>query len=96
MRTVRTSLDVIPNNKCGVRINQDKGLTHVIIIDRIRYYYSQNKFVCHLEQKKVSEQMRTLLEQNSIIVETILYVISNKNRCIIRTNQNKGRNKLLL
>jgi hypothetical protein len=26
---------------------------------RTIYYYSQNKFVCHLEQKKVSEQMRT-------------------------------------
>jgi hypothetical protein len=31
--TVRTSLYVIPNNKCGVRTNQNKSQTHVIIID---------------------------------------------------------------
>jgi hypothetical protein len=35
MRTiVKTSLYVILNNKCGVRTNQNKGQTHVIIIDR--------------------------------------------------------------
>jgi hypothetical protein len=36
---------VIPNNKCGVRTNQNKSQTHVITIARTRYYYSQNKFV---------------------------------------------------
>jgi hypothetical protein len=51
--TVRTSLYVIPNNKCGIRTNQNKDQTHVIIIVRTRYYYSQYKFVCHLEQKSV-------------------------------------------
>jgi hypothetical protein len=52
-KTVRTSLYVIPNNKCDVRTNQNKDQTHVIIIVRTRYYYSQYKFVCHLEQKSV-------------------------------------------
>jgi hypothetical protein len=58
--TVRTNLYVILNNKCGVRTNQKKGQTHVIIIDRTNitinrttYYYNQNKFVCNLEQKSV-------------------------------------------
>jgi hypothetical protein len=36
---VRTSLYVIPNNKCGVRTNQNKGQTHIIIC-RTRYYYT--------------------------------------------------------
>jgi hypothetical protein len=85
--TVRTSLYVIPNNKCGVRTNRNKGQTHVnyrqskillyseqlIIIAktslyvisnekmseqmrttvRMKSYYSQNNFVCHLEQKQI-------------------------------------------
>jgi hypothetical protein len=45
------------------------------------------------KQKRVSGQ---LLEQNPIIVGTILYVISNKNKCSVRTNQNKSQNMLLL
>jgi hypothetical protein len=40
--TIITKLYVIPNNKCGVRTNQNKGQTHVIIIDRKRYYDRQN------------------------------------------------------
>jgi hypothetical protein len=41
-------------------------------------------------RKKVSEQ-------NPIIVETILLcVISNKNKCSVKTNRNNGQNKLLL
>jgi hypothetical protein len=51
-KTVRTSLYVISNNKCGVRTNQNKSQTHVITIARTKYYYNHNKFVCHLEQKK--------------------------------------------
>jgi hypothetical protein len=40
--------------------------------------------------KKVSEQ-------NPIIVETILLcVISNKNKCSVKTNRNNAQNKLLL
>jgi hypothetical protein len=58
-RTVGTSLYIIPNNKCGVRTNQNKGQTHVITIARTRYYYSQDKFVCHLEQKNVRTIVRT-------------------------------------
>jgi hypothetical protein len=50
--TLRTSLYVIPNNKYDVITNQNKDQTNVVIIDKTRYYYSQNKFVCHLEQKK--------------------------------------------
>jgi hypothetical protein len=46
--------------------------------------------------KKVSEQMRTIVRTQSDLVGTILFVISNKNKCSIRINQNKGRNKLLL
>jgi hypothetical protein len=34
-----------------------------ITISRTTYYYSQNKFVCHLE--KVSEQMRTTFRTKS-------------------------------
>jgi archaellum biogenesis ATPase FlaH len=78
--TVRTSLDVIPKNKCGVRINQNKCRTHVIIIDRTSLYV--------ISKKKCQNKWEQLLEQN--------YVISNKNRCIVITNQNNGRNKLLL
>jgi hypothetical protein len=80
--TVRTSLYVILNNKYGVRTNQNKD-------------HSQNKVVCHLE-KKFQNKLEQLLEQNPIIVGTILCVISNKNKCSVRTNQNKGQNKLLL
>jgi hypothetical protein len=40
-----TSLYVISNNKCGVRTNQNKSQTHVIIIDRTIYYYSQNNLL---------------------------------------------------
>jgi hypothetical protein len=43
--TVRTILYVIPNNKFGVRTNQNKGETHVIIIDRTRYDYRQNNLL---------------------------------------------------
>jgi hypothetical protein len=43
--TVGISLYVTPNNNCGVRTNQNKGQTHVIIIDRTKYYYSQNKIL---------------------------------------------------
>jgi hypothetical protein len=40
------SLYVIPNNKYGVKANQNKGQTHVVIIrDITRYYYSQNKIL---------------------------------------------------
>jgi hypothetical protein len=52
--TVRTSLYVIPNNKYDVITNQNMGQTHVIIIDRTRYYYSQNLYVIS-NKKKMSE-----------------------------------------
>jgi hypothetical protein len=47
-------------------------------------------------KKKCQNKWEQLLEQNSIIVGTILCVVSNKNKCSVRTNQNKGQNKLLL
>jgi hypothetical protein len=87
--TVRTSLYIIPNNKCGVRINQNKGQTRVIIIARTSLYVISNK-------RKCQNKWGQLLEQNPIIVGTILCVISNKNKYSVRINQNKGQNKLLL
>jgi hypothetical protein len=61
--TIRTSLYVIANNKYGVRTKvricyyyrQNKIFSIAkqdITIARTTYYYSRNKFVCHLEQNK--------------------------------------------
>jgi hypothetical protein len=84
--TGRTSLYAIPNNKCGVRTNQNKGQKHVIIIARTRYYYIQNKFVCHLE-KKMSEQIR-------ITVRTKSYCSWNNFVCHLEQKQMYCQNKL--
>jgi hypothetical protein len=54
---VRKNLYVTPNNKCDVRTR----VRHMLLLEakqditiaRTTYYYSQNKFVCHLEQKSV-------------------------------------------
>jgi hypothetical protein len=53
----------------------EQGSEHVvIIIDRIRYYYRQNKLIIiaktrlydiSIKQNKVSEQMRTIIETRS-------------------------------
>jgi hypothetical protein len=43
--TVRTSLYVIPNNKYGVKTNQNKGQKHVFIIDRTKVYNNQNEIL---------------------------------------------------
>jgi hypothetical protein len=92
---VRTNLYVFPNNKCGVRTNQNKGQDMLLLwteqhITKARtiYYYSRNKFVWHLE-KKCRNKSEQLLKQNPIIVGTILCVILNKNKCSVKTNQNK-------
>jgi hypothetical protein len=62
-------------NTCYYYRQQD-----VIIIARTTYYCNKNKFVCHPEQKKVSEQMRTTVRKKSYYSQTILCVISNKNK----------------
>jgi hypothetical protein len=67
---------------------QSMGQIDVIIIDRTSLYVISNK--------KCQNKWEQLLEPNSIIVGTILCVISNKNKCIVRTNQNKGSNKILI
>jgi hypothetical protein len=47
-------------------------------------------------KKKCQNKWEQLLEKNPIIVGTILCAVSNKNKCSVKTNQNKGQNKLLL
>jgi hypothetical protein len=93
--TVRTSLYVISNNKYSVRTNRNKRVRHMLLL-----WTEKNitiaKTSLYVILKKVSEQMRTNVRTQSDLVGTILFVISNKNKCSIRINQNKGRNKLLL
>jgi hypothetical protein len=43
--------------------------------------------------KKYQNKWEQLLQQNPIIIGTLLCVISNKNKCSVRTNHNKGQNK---
>jgi hypothetical protein len=54
-------------------------------IARTKYYYSQNKFVCHLEQK-MSEQIR-------IIVRTKSYYSQNNFMCHLEQKQMYYQNK---
>jgi hypothetical protein len=68
----------------------------IIIIARTIYYYNQNNFVCHPEQKKVSEQMRITVRKRSYYSRTILCVISNKNKCSVRTSCYYSPNKILI
>jgi hypothetical protein len=70
---------------------------------RTIYYYGQNNILLKPEQfiiiartslydiskKKCRNKSEQLLKQNPIIVGTILCVISNKNKCSVKTNQNK-------